>query len=189
MQPGAKCGAKTRAGGTCNAYVMSGATRCRMHGGSSKQARAKAEQRILEARVRGVLDSEGVREIRNPFEALRDLASEIASAKDGLRAHVDRLESLTSVDDLGSVSISAELRLYGEYLDRTVKVLDVLARLDVSERILQWQQDDARLGEYILRGALTELGLDWEDRHVVDTVRKWLVRASNGVSSRELPAA
>lgn len=188
MQSGTKCGARTRSGGTCNAYVVTGATRCRMHGASSPRAKAKAEQRILEARVRGVLDAEGVRDIRNPFEALRDLAAEIAGAKDGLRSHVDRLESLTSVDGFGTVSVAAELKLYGDYLDKTVKVLDVLARLDVSERILQWQQDDARLGEYILRGALTDLGLDWEDRNVVDTVRRWLIRASEGVPNGQLPA-
>lgn len=49
MQP--RCGARLRPPrtGTCKAYPLPGQRRCRMHGGSSPQALAKARQRLLEA--------------------------------------------------------------------------------------------------------------------------------------------
>lgn len=45
-----RCGAKTRDGLTCQNRPMLGTNRCRMHGGSSPQAQAKAAERIALAR-------------------------------------------------------------------------------------------------------------------------------------------
>jgi hypothetical protein len=40
------CARKNRSGGLCRNWVMHGQTVCRMHGGSSPQALAKAEERL-----------------------------------------------------------------------------------------------------------------------------------------------
>jgi hypothetical protein len=45
-----RCGARTREGGTCHNRPMLGGARCRMHGGASPQARAKAAERLAMAR-------------------------------------------------------------------------------------------------------------------------------------------
>jgi len=50
-----RCGAKTRAGGTCVNLPMTGGKRCRVHGGSSPQAKAKARTRIAEGKARAVM--------------------------------------------------------------------------------------------------------------------------------------
>jgi hypothetical protein len=52
------CGATTRDGAPCRRAVKPGFTRCKLHGGDSPAARAKAEEFLLAARVKsaGVLD-------------------------------------------------------------------------------------------------------------------------------------
>lgn len=42
----ARCGRKTRYGLACASYAMHGQTVCRMHGGSSPQAKRSAEERM-----------------------------------------------------------------------------------------------------------------------------------------------
>jgi hypothetical protein len=46
--PGPTCGARTRAGGTCQNPPMAGATRCRLHGGATPNAQAAAAERRAE---------------------------------------------------------------------------------------------------------------------------------------------
>lgn len=41
-----RCGARTRDGGRCRSHRMRGGRRCRMHGGSSPQARRSAQARL-----------------------------------------------------------------------------------------------------------------------------------------------
>jgi hypothetical protein len=45
----ARCGAKKRDGEPCRRFPLKGTNRCRLHGGASPQAQAKARERILGA--------------------------------------------------------------------------------------------------------------------------------------------
>lgn len=51
-----RCGRRTRSGGKCAQWAMYGQTVCRMHGGKSPQALAKADER-MRAMVHPALDS------------------------------------------------------------------------------------------------------------------------------------
>ncbi len=51
-----RCGAKTRDGDPCRNPPMRGARRCRMHGAATKAARRAAERRLLEAKMRSVVN-------------------------------------------------------------------------------------------------------------------------------------
>lgn len=77
MSEAEKCGAKLkgkRAGELCQTVPVKGARRCRQHGGSSPQAKAKARERIIEADARQILgriDPKVSRE--HPVEMLMNL--------------------------------------------------------------------------------------------------------------------
>lgn len=87
------CGAKTRGGGTCQKPPLAGATRCRLHGGASPQALAKAQERITDAKAGRELAKLGVtyRDI-HPGDALVELVQYQASIVDFWRRKVSELD-------------------------------------------------------------------------------------------------
>lgn len=190
MQQRAKCGAKTRSGGTCRAFVVTGATRCRMHGGSSPQARAKAKTRLVEADARAALAYEGITPIDDPIVELGKLANEITGMKNGLAARVAALDSPVFTDAFGSEQVHAEMKLYNESLDRCIKILDLLGRHDLDARLVRVQENQGRLFQYLVAGIVSELALTPEQSaQVPEVMTKWLRKTAEGVSSRELPPA
>lgn len=189
MQQRTKCGARTRSGGTCNAFVVTGATRCRMHGGSSPQARAKAKTRLVEDDARAALAREGLVPIGDPILELGKLANEVSAMKSALAARVNALDSPTFTDAFGSEQVHAEVKLYTDALDRCIKILDLLGRHDLDARLVRVQEDNGRLFQYIVQGILSGLSLTPEQSaQVPELMSSWLRRAAEGVSSRELPA-
>lgn len=87
------CGAKTRGGGTCKRSPVAGTTRCRIHGGSSPQALAKAQERITDAKAGRELARLGItsRAI-HPGDALVELVQYQASMVDFWRRKVSELD-------------------------------------------------------------------------------------------------
>lgn len=81
-QSRATCGAKTRDGDPCRNPPMSGATRCRMHGGATPRGRAAAERRLAEAEAVRHVTAFGARTDITAPEALLELvqakAAEVA---------------------------------------------------------------------------------------------------------------
>ena len=81
-QSRATCGAKTRDGDPCRNPPMSGATRCRMHGGATPRGRAAAERRLAEAEAVRQVTAFGARTDITAPEALLELvqakAAEVA---------------------------------------------------------------------------------------------------------------
>lgn len=77
MQASPRCGAKTRAGGTCHAPAMLGKMRCRMHGGA---LRSGAPKRNQNARTHGFFTKKAVAEraqIRDLLAEARNLLGKI----------------------------------------------------------------------------------------------------------------
>ena len=72
-QSRATCGAKTRDGDPCRNPPMSGATRCRMHGGATPRGRAAAERRLAEAEAARHVTAFGARTDITAPEALLEL--------------------------------------------------------------------------------------------------------------------
>lgn len=184
-----RCGARTRSGGNCRRYTVNGGTRCRLHGGASPQAMAKAKTRLIEADARAALAFEGIVPIGDPVLELGKLATETSAMKNALAARVNALDGPTYADAMGE-HVRAEVKLYSEALDRTIKVLDLLARHDLDARLVRVQEDQGRLFQYLVAGIVSELALTPEQTALVpEVMTTWLRKTAEGVSSRELPAA
>ena len=78
-QSRATCGAKTRDGDPCRNPPMSGATRCRMHGGATPRGRAAAERRLAEAEAARHVTAFGARTDITAPEALLELVQSKAA--------------------------------------------------------------------------------------------------------------
>lgn len=78
-QSRALCGAKTRDGDPCRNPPMSGATRCRMHGGATPRGRAAAERRLAEAEAARHVTAFGARTDITAPEALLELVQSKAA--------------------------------------------------------------------------------------------------------------
>lgn len=185
-----QCGARTRSGAPCKTPVVRGSTRCRMHGGSSPQAREKAKRRLIEADATAMLAHEGLRPLGDPIVELGKLATEVSAMKDALAARVNALPAPTAVDAFGNENVRAEVKLYSEALDRTIKVLDLLGKHDLDARLVRVQEDQGRLFQYLVAGIVSELALTSEQTaNLPEVMAKHLRQVAAGVKSSELPPA
>lgn len=184
-----RCNARTRSGGNCRRWPLAGGTRCKLHGGASPRAKAAAQRRLVEADARAALAYEGIKPIDDPIVELGKLANEITGMKNGLAARVAALDSPVFTDAFGSEQVHAEMKLYNESLDRCIKILDLLGRHDLDARLVRVTEDTGKLFQYVVAGIVSDLSLTPEQSALVPALMSsWLRRASEGVSSRELPA-
>lgn len=167
------CGAKTRGGGTCKKPPLAGATRCRLHGGASPQAQAKAAERVADAAADRALIRLGVTH-RNvhPAEALIELVSYQASIVDFWRHKVSELEEAdltwgrTKVkeggDDRGTTSEAKPniaYTLLGEASDRLARYCEAALKAGVEERKVRLAESQGALVAQAIRQVLDGLNL------------------------------
>ncbi|MCF2573151.1 hypothetical protein [Brevibacterium sp. UCMA 11754] len=144
----------------------------------------------MEADARAALAHEGLRPLGDPIIELGKLATEVSAMKDALAARVNALDGPTFTDAFGSEQVHAEVRLYSDALDRTIKVLDLLGKHDLDARLVRVQEDQGRLFQYLVAGVVSELALTPEQTAFVpEVMTKWLRKTAEGVRSNELPAA
>lgn len=73
----ARCGAKTRSGRPCRAFVVTGKTRCRMHGGAAGSGAPKGNRNALK---NGLFTGEAIarrKALRSLIRRARKLVEEI----------------------------------------------------------------------------------------------------------------
>lgn len=132
-----RCRATTRSGKRCKMPPMMGQQVCRMHGGSSPQARKKAAERLIEQQARKTLaDLEQVETLTDPFTALEGLASQAVQLVDVLRGQVAQLQELRYRGGPGSGTeqLRAELAAYLSALGRAESILGRILSLDLDTR-------------------------------------------------------
>ncbi|SFI43831.1 hypothetical protein SAMN05216561_108147 [Nocardioides psychrotolerans] len=150
-----QCAARTRSGARCRSFAVEGMRVCRMHGGSSPQARAAAARRRAEAQAEALLavvwDPEAA-PVTNPVEALLLLAGKLRHATDVLGARLDgELDGTTA---LAWVRVMRELR----------QALEGIERLDLHSKQIAIAEDQGRLLAGVVRAVLDRLGLSDEQR-------------------------
>lgn len=175
------CGAHCRTTGQpCKNAPVTDATRCRMHGGKTPRAQARAAQIGIERQARKALADFDLEPVTNPLEALQQHAAEVMSLRDYLRDQVSRLEALRYEGGSGE-QVRAELAAYQAALRDTTAVLTAMARLDLDDRIVKINtrisEQQAELVVQAIRATLAALNLSAEQK----------VRA-NGIIARELRA-
>jgi hypothetical protein len=154
-----QCGAKTRLGQPCRRPALAGATRCRMHGGASPQARQKAHLRLVEREARQVLDREGIiAPLVDPLSALQELAGEALELK---RYFADRLSALEQLRYEGRAGeqLRAEVALFERALDRAQKFALDLAKLGLESRLVAVTEQQGQLIARCVQAALESCGL------------------------------
>lgn len=135
-----RCTASKRNGERCGMPRVTGATVCRMHGGSAPQVKRAGARRLAESKVRQALDEVGIREVDNPLAELRALTGEVLAWKDALANHVAALEDrYRHTDDKGGEQLRAEVALYERALDRAGKLLETWARLGIDAMLADMQ--------------------------------------------------
>lgn len=160
-RPHATCGAKlkTRPGELCPNPPMRGGLRCRMHGGSSGQAKAAAERRQQEAAALAVVARYGVPRHIDWHVAMQEALDETYGNVLALRDLIVQLEpeALTwgdaSVVEIGAsefpgtnttatAGITAVVELYGRERDRLFKMAHDCGKLGLEVR--RQQIDEAQ---------------------------------------------
>lgn len=185
-----QCHAKARTTGKqCNNYSLPGMDVCRMHGGSSPQAKQAAQVRLktaeIEASAARVLAHEGITAIEDPLDELGKLASAAKAMMDALGARVNSLDDLEHFDAKNSPAIKAEVQMYERAMDRTHRLLDSLVRHGYSERVIQIQESEAMLVAGVLKRVIAGLGLSVDQQKQAQVLLAGEFRA---LAPRPVPA-
>jgi hypothetical protein len=168
-----RCSAKARnsPGGVCHGWLVNGATRCRMHGGTTRQVKAKAVRKNVEATMQNLVSAMDMGPVHDPLTALKELAGEVMAWKDAMRLQVESLDELDHVSDYGE-SAKAVVQLFERAMDRAGDFLFKIARLNIDERLAAVTESQAKKIENAFFEALDEVGipvLDIETRSKVST--------------------
>lgn len=166
---GVRCGAKKRQGeGNCTQVAGWGTDHvgdgpCKLHGGATKNHKAAAAVRQVEAGARRALADLGVTTpVTDPLLELQRLAGEIISFKDALRSMVERLNSVRYDGPVGE-QIRGEILVYERAMDRAARVLRDMASLKIDERLVQIQsrisEQQGSLVAGVIRAILDDLDL------------------------------
>ncbi|RAN72781.1 hypothetical protein B5P43_31805 [Bacillus sp. SRB_336] len=125
-------------GAQCKRATEDGATVCHVHGGAAAQVKTKAARvraaRAVEADARAVLALMDTPPVDNALEAMAGLAGEVLAMKNALAARVNALGSLTATSPQGLEVLRVEVQLYERAIDRSAKMLGILARAGFDER-------------------------------------------------------
>lgn len=154
-----RCTAHVRSGAQCRAYAVEGMSVCRMHGGSSPQARRAAERRKAEQQATALLQviwDPDAAPVTDPVAALQQLAGRLQHAANVLGARVDT-ESLDGATAVAWARVIRELRL----------ALEGMEKLDLQGKEIQLEQERASLVTAAFRAALAAVDLLPRDRDLM----------------------
>ena len=168
-----RCSAKARnaRGGICSGYRVRKQKRCRMHGGTSPNAKARVVREETSQKMASAVAIHNLGPVHDPLTALKDLAGEVVGWKDAMREQVEGLQSLSYSTEYGETA-KAIVQLFERSLDRATTVLSTIARLNIDERLAAVTERQARMIEDAFFAALDEAGipaLDFDTREKVAT--------------------
>ena len=197
-----RCSAKRRNGEGCGAWAVKGATVCRMHGGSSPQARAAAARRVQEEKAAKAAQRLAQPIETDPSQALLDLVSSAAGEVAYWRNRVDEIQDrdekrltsgltkITEGKDRGGVTTlrtvetiaAIEYRMWTAAQDRLAQYATAALRAGVEERRVRIAEDQGALVAQVIRRILDRLDLsEWQAEMVGSIVPEELRALSQAV--------
>lgn len=177
-----RCSAKRRNGEGCGAWAVRGATVCRMHGGSSPQARAAAARRVQEEKAARAAQRLAQPITTDPSQALLDLVSSAAGEVAYWRNRVDEIQDrdekrltsgltkITEGKDRGGVTTlrtvetiaAIEYRMWTMAQDRLAQYATAALRAGVQERQIKLAEQEGALVAEVIKAILDQLDLSPE---------------------------
>lgn len=171
-----RCGAKTRAGGTCGRPPMRGQTRCDMHGGKNPTVLAAAARRIARAELEQLVSTQAPPIAVEPHTAILAMIHAAAGRVAFWQRMVDTLDPeqmvwgttrvKTGGHDTGRTEEAKHHIAYTslvEESDRLVKYADIALRAGVeAERVRIAREDGQRIAR-VLTGFLERVGLSKDE--------------------------
>ena len=137
-----RCGARKVDGTPCRRWPIKGSNRCRLHGGSAPQVRAKARQNVLEARINGELRRREITPVTDPVTAIQDVVGRefafLDLAQDRMSEILDswvRTSELTDTEDA-----RATVAIFERALDRAERGATRMVQLGIQARIAAAQE-------------------------------------------------
>lgn len=197
-----RCSAKRRNGEGCGAWAVKGATVCRMHGGSSPQARAAAARRVQEEKAAKAAQRLAQPIETDPSQALLDLVSSAAGEVAYWRNRVDEIQDrdekrltsgltkITEGKDRGGVTTlrtvetvaAIEYRMWVDAQERLARYATAALRAGVEERRVRIAEDQGALVAQVIRRILDRLDLsEWQAEMVGSIVPEELRALSQAV--------
>jgi hypothetical protein len=161
------CGAKPKPTsvrtGPCKNPAMRNQKRCRIHGGMSPRARAKALRTDVNTKAELALKRMNITPVTDPLTELQKLAGEVLAWKNEIVRHIYKLKQIRSVNGLGIEQVRSEIILYERALDRSITVLSALAKLGIDERLATIEETQAQMLQAALFAALDAAGIPLDD--------------------------
>ena len=140
MDDSRRCTARSkRSGERCKRAAIVGGHVCAMHGGKVPAVRAKALQRVATAEAQAFVETQLA--IRGPMtlsEVYRELLRTAGLAVEWRNLLEGKVADLVawrySAAGPGTEQLRSEVALFERAMDRTAKVLELIARLDIDAR-------------------------------------------------------
>lgn len=157
-----RCTATNRAGEQCGRPPMRGGKVCASHGGKIPAVLAKSRQRLeqqqTEARavkaVERLTSERAPMSIADVYRELLDLSGLAVAWKDVLRERVDELTDYSTTSLMGGEQIRSDVLLFERAMDRALKVLEAVARLDLDTRLNSITEQQVRDLTGVVRQAM-----------------------------------
>ncbi|PZP17073.1 MAG: hypothetical protein DI611_03920 [Brachybacterium faecium] len=100
--------------------------------------------------------------------------------RDVLEAKVSDLEAYSGVNGIGSEQVRADVVLFERAMDRTAKVLELVARLDLDTRMAQISAQQGEQVARVLRVGLDAAGLSTGQREAAEAAMVLELRKIGG---------
>lgn len=173
-----RCRATNRQGEQCKRPPMRGGKVCASHGGKVPNVLRASQRRLAEqeAEAKAIRSVERLTGERAPtsigdvYRELLDTAGLVVAWKDVLRERVDTLSDYTSTTALGGEQIRGDVLLFERAMDRSLKVLEAVARLDLDSRLTRLNAEQLDVMERAIRKMLDGLDLTPEQRERIPVV-------------------
>lgn len=173
-----------RGGGPCHAVAQPGFTVCRHHGAGSPVVKAAAERRVAEAEatrwmLEHIKDAAPLQSLGDVYDELLAVAGVARTMRLVMQDRVSTLQT-TGYEGHTGEQVKADVVLLERALDRSAKVTDLIARLNIDERKQRLTERDGALVATAIRGILEDLQLTSEQQARVPVVVAARLRALAG---------
>lgn len=153
-----RCGAHRSNGEPCKRPPMRGGKVCSSHGGQAPAVKAAAQRRLAEAEatraVARMTDARGPLSLPDVYRELLSTAGAAVAWQSVLRERVEDLSDYSSTSGMGAEQVRADVVLFERAMDRTAKVLELVARLDLDTRLSNISNRDAEILTSVARQAM-----------------------------------